>query len=388
MTTKRSNGTTSKISNGYLSSDEEFEELGPLVAMELTSGQEDLLDKDPQFCGNLLPKLPWLLALMLLIVALYVMAPTTGSKNSTTTMHHHNHHHIHLECPTEPLSTLNFDDDAAIQDYVANGTQPCTKTPACFLETFRDHVFDGHTRTYTQFKESEREFVRDFFVPHLKPGDAIYESACGIGLNLFAVLELVAEEANLTGITVYGNEYIEENANRANWILDVLLGAQLDEDMPNKKGHVCRGDSTDLSFVPANSFDLVYTGFISPLWDPLHINSHSKMKELCLDQNKNDDWKAQTLVNLSQSMQDDWFSQWVVEMIRIAKPGAPIIIEENALPFCSNPHDYGGVSPAYWHHGVDHYGWNVQPSSLQFGKRGNGYKGSRYHVFMLKKEEE
>ena len=35
------------------------------------------------------------------------------------------------------------------------------------------------------------------------------------------------------------------------------------------KGKICQGDSGNLSWVPSNAFDLVYTGYITPLQDPL-----------------------------------------------------------------------------------------------------------------------
>ena len=91
----------------------------------------------------------------------------------------------------------------------------------------------------------------------------MYESACGIGLNLYSNLEILQEDSGITNITIYGNEYIKESVDDGNLMLDALLEAQeLDGAPPNHKGMICHGDSTDLEHVPANAFDIVFTGYI------------------------------------------------------------------------------------------------------------------------------
>ena len=66
-------------------------------------------------------------------------------------------------------------------------------------------------------------------------------------------------------------------------------------------------------------------------------------------------------------------------MIRIAKPGSPVIAEDVAYPLCEVVWDWGGVSKDFWHSGVVKYGWDVDPSTLRFHAR-----DYRYHVFFLK----
>ncbi len=81
------------------------------------------------------------------------------------------------------------------------------------------------------------------------------------------------------------------------------------------------------------------------------------MKDIC--KNANVDWKSQKLLAIMQECQEDWFSNWVSQMIRIAKPGAPVIIEELAQPYCQILRDWDGVTKDFWKQGVERYGWDI-----------------------------
>jgi hypothetical protein len=271
-----------------------------------------------------------------------------------------------------------------------------------FTQTFRDSYFDGWFRTYNKFKTSMTDFKSTYFVPFLKNGDSIYESACGLGLNLLATLEILQEQGNLTNLTVYGNEYLVESVTHASQLLDVLLLSQqhIDPSHKNKVGSICQGDSAELSFVPSNSFDLVFTGYITPHPDPLGMGGDTdeidhRLKRNCMFLSKttpgDDDkelsekfWKASKVRDIMQQHQDEWFSNWFQQLIRIAKPGAPVIVEEVAPPLCHSVSDWGGVSRGFWKQGVDKYGWDVDPSTLRFGSRDRKETSLRYHVFFLK----
>jgi SAM-dependent methyltransferase len=96
------------------------------------------------------------------------------------------------------------------------------------------------------------------FAPHLESGDWIYESACGIGMNLYMTLEILNEVKGIESLKVFGNEYISLSVEVASAVFD-------SENPPFKaqKGTICRGDSANLDFVSSNTFDLVYTGYIT-----------------------------------------------------------------------------------------------------------------------------
>jgi hypothetical protein len=122
----------------------------------------------------------------------------------------------------------------------------------------------------------------------------------------------------------------------------------------------------------------------SPLWDPLELNKETRtnykmMTHLCEHADGPLEWKNQKLLEIMQERQEEWFANWVSQMVRIAKPGAPVIIEELAPPYCQAKRDWGGVTKDFWKQGVERYGWDIDPSSIAFHDR-----KKRYHVFMKK----
>lgn len=125
----------------------------------------------------------------------------------------------------------------------------------------------------------------------------------------------------------------------------------------------------------------------SPLWDPLEFggtedNYYGKMTKICRDPQKNENlWEYQKLAEIMQEEQEDWYSIWTTEMIRIAKPGKAIIIEEISLPYCDNMEDWGGVRRDFWKEGTERYGWDIDPESLMVIE---GTQKMRYNVLMKK----
>lgn len=185
-----------------------------------------------------------------------------------------------------------------------------------FLETFRNLTYDDWLKPYDEMKAGMYDFKKKYFAPNLNDGDSIYESACGIGLNLFLTLEILNEISGLESLVVYGSDVVKESVQYAN---------SLFENAPpfrTEKGTICEGDSANLHFVPSNSFDFVYTGFISPILDVLDLGhsfdkNREHLVELC--GSRDNDWKARKLSEIAQQRQNDWFAKWVTELVRIAK---------------------------------------------------------------------
>jgi len=120
------------------------------------------------------------------------------------------------------------------------------------LENYHTWIYDAWLHDY----KSQKDLSRDWKIKHfasLKSGDTIYESACGMGLNLAMTLEILNEEHGIKNLVVYGNDYVEKSIEVANALFDNYAPAEA------KKGMLCRADSTNLYFVPSNSFDMVYT---------------------------------------------------------------------------------------------------------------------------------
>ena len=85
----------------------------------------------------------------------------------------------------------------------------------------------------------------------------------------------------------------------------------------------------DLWFVPADTFDLAFT-YVDPIVDALGRHDDdvefdhrvAEMKKVC----QSDDEEDQDIVAFDQQAQENWHSDWVMELIRITKPGKAIII--------------------------------------------------------------
>lgn len=84
----------------------------------------------------------------------------------------------------------------------------------------------------------------------------------------------------------------------------------------------------------------------SPIGNPLHFDqpdldpygiNHGRYHELC----DGSDWRDVTLRQVAQRRQEDFYAAWVGEMIRIAKPGKPVIVEHVSQPKCEDRADWG-----------------------------------------------
>eukprot|EP00560_Eucampia_antarctica_P000270 CAMPEP_0197837980 /NCGR_PEP_ID=MMETSP1437-20131217/33953_1 /TAXON_ID=49252 ORGANISM="Eucampia antarctica, Strain CCMP1452" /NCGR_SAMPLE_ID=MMETSP1437 /ASSEMBLY_ACC=CAM_ASM_001096 /LENGTH=319 /DNA_ID=CAMNT_0043445475 /DNA_START=36 /DNA_END=995 /DNA_ORIENTATION=- len=227
---------------------------------------------------------------------------------------------------------------------------------------FRDKKVDGWRESYEERKVRKTDWKLKAFGDNLT-GDGnekIYESACGLGMNIMMTLELLAEHRDIHSLTVYGSDYIPESAIYAS----KFIASQAPSG--TKVGTFCPSDSTNLSHLPENSFDLVFTGYIDPIVDPFSIGVGDDDGWYDLICNA-DTEIAKKMSAKSQRLQEDWYAQWVIEMIRIAKPGKPVIIEEVSNPLCSADGDWGGVTKEWWTStAISRYSWDVDPLSFFF----------------------
>ena len=293
---------------------------------------------------------------------------------------------VSYQCPHEFTESQEYQE----RDY-ENDAASITDNVTEYLSTFRDEEYDDWGFTYSVVKDNMYHFKSKYFPKMLEGRKAssstpltIYESASGIGLNLFMTLEIL-HELGIDDVTVYGNEYLEvstlKSINLLNYSASKLFNSHV--------GILCQGDSTKLDkFVPPNAFDLVYTGYLTPLVDPLHFDlgedgNYEHYTDLCYAKNKTD-WKGYKLNEVTQQIQNDWYGLWVSQMIRIAKPGAPVIIEEISSPYCSDMRDWGGVSRDWWYGAAKKYDWDIDIESIEMEGDTVFSKLTRYHVFMRK----
>jgi hypothetical protein len=124
-----------------------------------------------------------------------------------------------------------------------------------FLETFRNNGYDQLGFSWEHAKAMNYDWKSRMFDVH--DGDSVYESASGIGLNLYQTMEILHEAKGIESLVLYGSDYLDISVETSNLLYNQAppRGAT--------KGQFCQSDSKNLSYVPSNSFDLVFTGYIT-----------------------------------------------------------------------------------------------------------------------------
>ena len=316
--------------------------------------------------------------------------------------------------------------------------------------------------TYNTWKEQMTHWRTTKYIPSLKKtGANIFEVNCGLGLNLFMTYEIIHQsqpkddirDVHLYGSTTttpttrhfshYYNDDSIRTAMTANVVLDTILQKEANFVGGGKRGMICPTTTTttttttssssttsnnndqsnyhlsmELSFIPDNSFDLVYTSYVPPLreiWDTdtnRMTNEEFVQRHVELCRTKESDWKSSILYNISQQQHELLYGQYVSEMIRITKPGNVIAIEHVPIPFCdtvANINDIDGntvsyysgggtgIAPSFWYsnHTYERYQWNDidrtsiememdASSALWWSADQNNNNYTHYHVVMKK----
>lgn len=265
-----------------------------------------------------------------------------------------------------------------------------------FRDTFRNAEYQNWGRSYTQIQESIRPWVVERYLPHLKTGDSLFESGCGIGLNLLMTLEIL-QDNDVRDLHLYGSTFAP--AVYANRVVEGIL-SEVETVGGGKPGSICSAHALDLGFVPRSSFDLVFSGHVVPELDawvePRSEDTEQttrddygtailKREQVCAA--RDSDWKSAALVRVAQEKQNQWYGKWVNEMVRIAKPGAPVILQNVLNSYCSAPEADplgAGVPASFWLQGAEEYGWDVDPESIAVASDALFPNRQRYHVFMKK----
>ena len=319
------------------------------------------------------------LSILTVVSLLYYNVAPAGVSSNNSTAYTEPGGLVHFTCPAE-VETTGFAKDnelTAISNNILNSD------PKDYIQNFREMEFDGWTKSYNDVKAGLYHWKSTRFLD-LKDGDHIYESACGIGLNLVMTLEILNEVKGLKNLVVYGNEYVPASVNVAHMLMTPGNNNILPAN--GQMGEICQGDSTSLHFVPSDAFDLAFTGYITSMEDPLGLNINDRGKlaaayhKICTGSKTKS--ARETRLKMQRS-QEQWFAKWVTEMVRITKPGGTIIFESVTLPFCDSEELGAGVSRLFWINGVHIYKWPVDTSTLFF-EEDTIFKG-RYHVSVRKK---
>ena len=303
-------------------------------------------------------------------------------------------------CPNNTTNNNNAttrydDDDDANADepaYYAVANAPLREHWHDFVRDFRrpnsTYHYDGWGKNFAQVQSGMRDWKmaqwHNYFLAELADAARtntrnpqplrIYESAGGLGLNLLATTDILLQQAHdvIERVVIYGNEYMAESVDLAGRLY--RQGVYADQV---QWGAYCAADSRYLEFVPANAFDVVMTGYITPLQNPMQVSSA--------------DWLQYTLdhvcpnatqVDQMQHIQQTWYDTWITAMIRLAKPhGGHIWVEQVSPPLCDNndDSDWGGVDRAFWTQRAA--AWGVQVIAMADD---NFLHPGRYHVALRK----
>lgn len=317
-----------------------------------------------------------------------------GSGRSPSSLEKSTQHEIRYDCPpTLPSPSFSRNDDSYVKFYdePSNKLLRAIQTNLTnYLKVYRKISFDSWTSTYEEFKLALKEWKILYFAPvfsNPQRNYKVYESASGIGLNLALTVEILNETMSsmYQSIELHGSDYVASSVQVAQILYQQ---GRLVQPYQSRMGQFCTASSTNLQHVPSNTFDLVFTGYITPLLDPLNIVPRLETKhdmnvayhDICNNQHNHSNV---ALIQQMKQKQEEYYSKWVEEMIRIAQPGAPVIVESVSLPLCADLDDWGGVSREFWKSRMSQ--WPVQANSLDFGidKMHTG----RYHVYFRKGRE-
>ena len=133
------------------------------------------------------------------------------------------------------------------------------------------------------------------------------------GKKRFKVAEVITEDPYMNAtIREVPESRSVDNPKEFEAIIDSIkdLALQIIKESPNIPSEA----SFAIKNIESNSFDLVFSGRISPQPDPWSVNITkpsqvlARRRELC--KSRATDWKSQALLDLSQSLQNDWFEAW------------------------------------------------------------------------------
>lgn len=149
---------------------------------------------------------------------------------------------VSYQCPAHNKSVVDDANNKLRISSFENQISQLFRNETEFFSTFRKQDFDLWGVTYENFKKGSYDWKSRMY--DVKDGESIYESASGIGLNLYATMEILHEAKGINSLVLYGNDYLKVSAKKSNALFDKAppFGAV--------KGQLCHGDSKNLTRSP------------------------------------------------------------------------------------------------------------------------------------------
>ena len=153
----------------------------------------------------------WMMAMVFFVLSLslfYKIQPFIGVASSSSQK-------ASFTCPSHGAQDTPENYDETFVEYYENATQSITENMTEFLANLHEMDFDGWPRKYNDVKASLYDWKAKQYAPYLQDGSTIFESAAGIGLNLYMTLEILYEAKGIKNLRVYGNEYEAVSAKKS-----------------------------------------------------------------------------------------------------------------------------------------------------------------------------
>lgn len=319
--------------------------------------------------------------------------PLFTCPSSSTTHHNTQHHHqegrFYIGHDDEQSSSYRnriFDTGYDKGRTTMQALDSMPMTPYGSKTTTATAKNSATSLTYERYKQAVYHTKADVYGRSLHSGDAVYVTAGGT-LDFFATLQIASQTHGVQDVHVYGHESdpaIVDWAQRLWQDPDVSAAAGR-----AVYGNVCRAPSETThtyapwSWVPSGLFDVVVHPFINEDVDD-HVVSSMMLAACRSSLTAQNDRRRQGQRSMPppsphhrilQQPQDP-VNVLLQEMLRLAKPGATVVLEgifmsswrkKGIYNGCANTKNTVEVSQLnkYWSTTAHRYGWAVDPASIR-----------------------
>lgn len=267
---------------------------------------------------------------------------------------------------------------------------------------------DSEEYTFKELKENLREWTVNRIAPHVldeqmetsttttttehRQVSILEASSSTLGSGLFLTLllleEMQAQRPNPTQFWVSGHDQNPSPLSFSSFRDDKGMNK-----LPNVHlGVFCgvkESPLMNLSYIPQEMFDVVYSDHIPSLSNPLDFVEPSEAlfaKYLGLCTSDEQDAQGKPLREVALEKQEALLARWLGDLVRVLRPGGLVIVENIAVPLCESSKPEIGVHQEWWSAFIlkNAHQLSMDPATTTLEE--DHLRNWRYHVVMRKKE--